>query len=278
MSSFPNISLIIERIIGFVYYDQLINFSQISKLFKAICKDSFARLELHQREDLRMITFSKEQIRYDFHGHCKKGYLLMAQYEADKYNITADTIDKYENNEAILSACSKGYLDLIKWLVNRFQLTRDDFVGRYYGFGASCNGFGAACYGGHLLVAQWLTDKFQITVDHIRFNDDAILHMTCMRGYLSLAQWLTEKFQLTADHARFGNNAALQYACFNGQLLVAQWLTTRFHLTADDARAKDNTALRYSFQYGYLSQAQWLITTFQLTSKEIEDVKSNCNP
>ncbi len=257
MSLVADIPLIVEYIINFTYYGDLINFSTINKVFNLICKDAFHRLSKCQKQDLRLIHFTSKtsflRKKY-FRNHCRQGHLLVAQLLADHFQLTDSDI---YNCNAFLLACTHGHLSIAQWLTEKIPTAATQATYEY----AILQD---VCMQGHLIVAQWLVNKFGLTD-----KTGKAFRFACGNGHLLVAQWLTDKFKLTVDHARIYDNDVLRTACSNGYLPILQWLTDKFSLTAiDESNAK---GLEHACMYRRTHVVEWLIDKFQITIDRTKD-------
>ena len=136
-------------------------------------------------------TFDNEALRMA----CRYGYLEVAQWLTDRFQLTADDA-RANYNLALRYACRNGHLEVAQWLTDRFQLTADDARTNYN------EALRMACRYGHLEVAQWLTDRFQLTAEHARtFNNEA-LREAYNGGYIAVIEWLNERFGISLDEIR----------------------------------------------------------------------------
>ncbi len=81
MALVANIPLIVEHIIGFIEYEYLIKLAAVSSIFRGVCRQRYKGITTVQREDVRLMTFRRNELkRTDFMDHCKKGHLVVARW------------------------------------------------------------------------------------------------------------------------------------------------------------------------------------------------------
>ena len=159
---------------------------------------------------------------------------------------------------AFVRACKYKCIWFIRWLIKTYGLTQNDV--RY----EQMDALGSACAHGHWRLARWMVIKFELTRMHIRSAQCDPLIRACANGQRPIAQWLVEHFRLGAPYARADRNDAFTRACGRGQLEIVQWMSDRFQMTTRDACAHHNTALARAVESGHIAVAQWLVARFGL--------------
>jgi hypothetical protein len=219
----------------------------------------------------------------EFNEACIKGDLARAK----RCDVTREEVCA---GGMILAACRDGFLDLAQWIADNFNLTGEDIHTSDGIYALS-----TACEEGHLETAQWMVKRFNITRANVRFTTARFaLQDACTKGNLALAQWLATYFEMTRDDTRElhdsnsttypngvtiyrglrGVNFPLQKACKRGHLAVAQWLVEHFDLKPEDFRIMPSICgfIKEICEKGNLETAQWFIDQADLNSDDVIDL------
>lgn len=127
---------------------------------------------------------------------------LLQWLEARFAWATNEHLVRVEDNGTPLSrACGKGQLEVVQWLVETYQLTKEDlFVG---------DALALACTTGELATVQWLATRFLLTADDFRHRDclalrGVVLRWQCCKPlkrapFDRMMEWLVQTYGLSED-------------------------------------------------------------------------------
>jgi hypothetical protein len=157
--------------------------------------------------------------------------LPVLQFLADHVNITKQEL-LFMNKVVLRSTCEAGALDVLQWLVHRFQLTRQDFVGPNSAFAASCRE-------DQVDTARWIVEHFHFQCAEVLPR--ALFFELIWNKRWPIATWLVEYFKDTDSSGLFHRSHILevvdQYASLGGFDAI-DWLCATFQITDIDlARA-----------------------------------------
>lgn len=210
---------------------------------------------------------------------CESNDLVRIQY-------ILDALPSFEFNaaEALWGAIDKCAYESAVYLVNKYNITREDLIDFEYRFIA----YLAQCK--NIALLEWAISCFAITFTDMRENTmlgDALYH-----GNYEVAQWLAGNFPFTWEdlrcdvylyrHYSYHQNS-ISHACENNRLDIANWIVTRFGVTNEIFRklyvdsessvdptvqnAIDNSIYQSIFKIcanGHLDAVKWFVKQFDI--------------
>lgn len=157
----------------------------------------------------------------------KSGNLPLIQWS---HKITPGDYEGYEHC-ILMVACSENRLDIVVWIVEKFKITREQFMK----CGDNC--LGKLCRRGY----GYEMKRLATYLNAMSFSDqymygNIIFKIVCANGYLDIAMWLDKTFNMTKEEFMMDNNRCFVYAVSNGDLKMIKWLISRFNLTINDCK------------------------------------------
>jgi hypothetical protein len=233
---------------------------------------------------------------------CWHGYLKFAQWMVDEFNIPREVI--CGTNKPIFKSILFGGLgddfDIIKWLINRYQITREDilkmdnhpdwlyrpklqtmqYIASHFKITksdimskneSSC-GFKRLCMG--------KPDKLQWAVTYFNINrvDDLpdileVIQDTCGEWRSDTFLLFINHFEITSEEIRLNGNKVILSLCERKRLDELKWIVNKFNITREEFCARDNEIFKnignYNESGNLLELVQWVVKKFELTKDDI---------
>lgn len=131
----------------------------------------------------------KEDVMEAFLQACKCSSQHVAQWLADRYNITkADAT--VAGNDAFTEICERGTLGAAIWFADKLNITREDVLEN------GCWCFSQACAYGRLEIVKWLASRYELTKEDVAYalSTDEDTTTAATNGHEYVVSWLKEKY------------------------------------------------------------------------------------
>jgi hypothetical protein len=83
---------------------------------------------------------------------------------------------------------------------------------------------------GYLDISKWLVEIFNISKENYSHIINRLFHNVCKNGHLKMAKWLVEKYKITKKDYTDTNIDTFEEVCKNGNLEMIKWLILTFKI------------------------------------------------
>lgn len=155
---------------------------------------------------------------------CKDGEYKYIQWLVDTFDVTRE--DMLRNNcHCLISSLSNGYITISKFLIKVFNIKSDDFDVN--------STLRICCFDGDLSSIKWIIKKFSINVDLITAVD--LLHHACLQGHMHVINWLIHTYDIKKDDVTFLNEIILDIY-YKKPTDFSEWVVKFGGYTYDDIK------------------------------------------
>ena len=187
--------------------------------------------------------------RSPFQRACASGNFALVRWLIEHYDIRRE--DVIGNGCTFVGVCKKAMVDEAVWFADRFALSNDDEVVM------KCRNLIQVSKKGNLEVAKWFKQRFGVTRKDVSVYGFEAFRMACRKGHLEMAKWLADEFGLSRCDAYSHNRDALEKALANGHVQVVEWLGLRFGYETDvrtDSGGKGEAITEHIYDPAHLDE------------------------
>lgn len=247
------------------------------------CASRYGTLEMVQWIH-RRVKFTHQEATKAFH---MASNVHIAKYLHREFGFSKEDVES--GKIAWVTALGNGYLEVAQWMIDHFQLTKQEMADRslskkmdsklhsvsfatdefqgwhatWFAMFQNCveMAFLDASLNDHLREAQWILDYFDSHFDsNVQDLINAVFAIVCIYAQLNTMEWLVQRHGATLTKEEF--HWVLKRCCYTGNMDAIEWLTSRYDSYCHEPKHYESY-LAGACKWGHLPVVQWVTTKWQ---------------